>query len=92
MSVPEWRFTWPIITAIAFASPLIYLPLLRGRSRLKAARGGLIPLLALYMWLLMSFFLFSFEAIYPRHLLLVFPALYLLSGQVLLLFQSRTLK
>ncbi|EKD79712.1 MAG: hypothetical protein ACD_40C00334G0001 [uncultured bacterium] len=67
IQVPEWRLTWPVITALSiFAFPL---------SIIKKN----LPFLSLCLWLIPTFILFSFSAVFPRHLLLVFPALYLLS-------------
>lgn len=66
VAVPQWRLSWPIITALSVVS----LPLAIYKKHL--------PALTLCFWLIPTFFLYSFSAIFPRHLLFVFPALYLL--------------
>lgn len=83
VSVPEWRITWPVIVVFS----LLSLPtLLIRHSKL------VIPVVALYLWVLGSFFLFSFSAVYPRHLLFIFPALFLLTATTIQSLQGQTLK
>lgn len=70
-AAPGWNFTWPLLLLLAAISlPLYYY-----------RRHKLTPqLLLFYSWFIFSFILFSFEAVYPRHLLAILPAMYLLSA------------
>lgn len=73
LSTTYWWFGWPVIFTLA----LLSLPLIYYAKKLRPQT------IALYLWLIFSLFLFSFEAIYPRHLLLILPAVYLLTAQLL---------
>lgn len=64
-----WRFTWPVIFGISIFSFILFI----------FRRGSLKYILSLYLWLVISMLLYSFETVYPRHLLFIFPVAYLLS-------------
>lgn len=69
-TVPHWSLTWPIV----FLLGLVSLP------RKILFRQKISPShLLLYFHLLITLFLFSFTAVYPRHLLVVLPTAYILS-------------
>ena len=65
-----WRITWPVVFVISILSVLIFL----------YRHLSLKYILPLYLWLLISLLLYSFETVYPRHLLFIFPVAYLLAG------------
>lgn len=74
---PFWKPHWPPLFALALASPLV----LHLKKRLALS----LPIL---LWVFFSLLLFSLEAVYPRHLLLILPAAYLLVGIMLNAFLS----
>lgn len=67
--VSEWRLTWPIIIIVSLVSIFVFI---RRPNTLKLT-------LPLYLWLVVSLLLYSFEAVYPRHLLFIIPAAYILA-------------
>lgn len=64
-----WRFTWPVIFLVSILSILLF----------KLHRVTTRYVLPLYLWLVISLTLYSFETVYPRHLLFIFPVAYLLT-------------
>ncbi len=71
ISTPFWWPGWPVLLISSLFTSFYYL-----------IRKNLF-FLPLVLWLIFSLFLFSFEAVYPRHLLVIFPSLYLLTGGLL---------
>ncbi len=74
ITTPYWWVAWPIVFGLATLSPLLSF-IIHRRPRL--------PTLGIYLWFIFSMLLFSFEAIYPRHLLLALPPAYLLVASLL---------
>jgi len=70
----DWWAGWPIL----ISAGLLSLPLLH-----LLKRRSFLSLLPLYATLFFSLILFSFEAVYPRHLFLVLPLCYLLLVNVI---------
>lgn len=70
LSIDLWRFTWPVVFTIGIFSVFVF------------AYRKIEPntYLALYLWLIISLLLYSFESVYPRHLLYVFPTAYILTS------------
>lgn len=67
-SIPEWHLNWPVLSIISFLSlPLVFLR--------KTFTPSILPL---FFSLIFALLLFSFEAVYPRHLFLLIPLIYLL--------------
>lgn len=64
IAAPNWNISWPILISLS----LLSYPVLRTKK-----------LLPLYLWVVFSLLMFSFSATYPRHLLTILPALYILS-------------
>lgn len=64
-----WRFTWPVIFSVSILSILLFI----------FRRVSTKYVLPLYLWLVISLTLYSFETVYPRHLIFIFPVAYLLA-------------
>ncbi len=78
VSVQSWWPGWPVFISLG----LLSLPLS------KISKNFDFKALPLYLWLLISLLLFSFEAVYPRHLLIILPAAYLLSLRFLSIIKA----
>lgn len=70
ISTGEWRITWPVVISLSLLSIFLFLTK-------KITSKYYLPV---FLWLFFSLLLYSFEAVYPRHLLFIFPAAYLLSS------------
>lgn len=78
VSVQSWWPGWPLFITLG----LLSLPLDKISKRFD------FKALPLYLWLLLSLLLFTFEAVYPRHLLIILPAAYLLSLRFLSIIKA----
>lgn len=79
ISTPTWWLGWPIsITLSLLSLPILKLTRLYRQKHLPP-----------YLWLVLCLLMFSFEAIYPRHLLIILPASYLLSFKLLSIIRSK---